>query len=196
MTETKTEGKAPVFDPVKLQEVNAGKDYPMEPDEFEALFVHNCYCSMAHINKKGYPIVTPMFYIIKDGFLYMSSIKKFRHKVLDLEENPKISVSIANDGANARRQKAILLVGHAEVSYDPALLEEIHWKIIDKYWSDAKTPEIRQAAFNGVHTSLRAIIKVVPEKTMSWDFGKMVNAYEKGVWFNEAYEMSKPHDVK
>jgi general stress protein 26 len=193
MSEESNPQKAPVFDPVRLETVNAGSDYPMEPEDFKKLYLHNCYCEMAHINKKGYPIVTPMFYVVRDGLVYMSSIRKHRHKVMDLEERPKISVSIHNDGANARRQKAILIVGNAEVSYDEELRRQIHWEIIDKYWSDVKSEEQRQAAFAGVHTPLRAIIKVVPERTMHWDFGKMVDAYEPGVWFNEAYDMVKKY---
>ena len=101
-----------------------------------------------------------------DGFLHMSSIQKYRHKVHDLVENPKMSVSIHNDGANLRRQKAILLIGHAEVSTDDAPMRKIHWAIIDKYWSEVKDPEQREAAFAAVHTPLRVIIKVIPEKTI------------------------------
>jgi hypothetical protein len=54
-----------------------------------------------------------------------------------------------------------------------------------------KDPVQREAAFTAVHTPLRVIIKVIPEKTMSWDFGKMVDAYTPGVWFDEAYQMVK-----
>ncbi len=96
----------------------------MEPEEFELLYVHNRYCEMAHINRNGYPIVTPMFYVVIDGDVYISSIQKHRKKVNDLKDDE----------------------------------------------------EARQAAFKGVHTPLRAIIKIVPNKTMSWDFGKMVQA--------------------
>ena len=42
-----------------------------------------------------------------------------------------------------------------------------------------------------MHTPLRVIIKVIPEKTIHWDFGKMVDAYTPGVWFDEAYQMVK-----
>jgi general stress protein 26 len=182
----------PVFDPVKLEQVDVSKDYPMEPDEYQKLYQHNCYCEMAHVNKHGYPIVTPMFYVIKDDLVYMSSVQKYRKKVHDLEANPKISVSIHNDGSNANKQKAILIIGKAEVSYDEGLKREIHWKIIDKYWWALKDEDIRQKAFAGVHTPNRAIIKVVPDKVMSWDFGKMVLNYQKGVWFNESYDMIKP----
>jgi len=186
-----TESK-PVFDPEKLEKVDVSKDYPMEPDEFELLYVNNCYCEMAHINKNGYPIVTPMFYVVIDGDVYISSIQKHRKKVYDLEANPKVSVCIHNDGSNAKRQKAILMIGKAEVSTEQELMKKVHWAIIDKYWWDLKDDEeSRQAAFKGVHTPLRAIIKIVPNKTMSWDFGKMVQAYEKGVWFGESYDMVK-----
>jgi len=179
----------PVFDPVKMEQVNVSTDYPMEPDEFEKLYHHNCYCQMAHMNKNGYPIVTPMFYVIKDGDVYLSSIMKYRKKIEHLQENPKVSVTIHNDGSNAKRQKAILIIGKAEVYNDEELKREIHWKIIDKYWWELKTEEERQAAFKGVHTPFRRIIKIVPNKVMSWDFGKMVNSYEPGVWFGEASKM-------
>ncbi len=68
---------------------------------------------MAHVNKRGYPIVTPMFYVILDDVLHMSSIKKYRHKVHHLEDNPQMSVCIHNDGSNVRHQKAILIIGKA-----------------------------------------------------------------------------------
>lgn len=181
----------PVFDPVKLERLDVANDYPMEPDDFEKLYKHNCYCEMAHINKKGYPIVTPMFYVIVDGSLYMSSIAKYRHKVQALKDNPKMSVCIHNDGSNARRQKSILIIGRAELTNDEELMRKVHWAIIDKYWWELKDEAQRQAAFTAVHTPLRFLIKVVPEKTMSWDLGKMVQAYEKGVWFGEAYNTSQ-----
>lgn len=174
------------FDPVKLEQLNVSKDYPMESEDFQRLFKYNAYCEMAHMNKKGYPIVTPMFYVIHDGFLQMSSIQKYRHKVHHLVENPKISVGIHNDGCNVRHQKAILVIGQAEVYTEDATMREIHWAIIDKYWTELKTTEEREAAFAAVHTPLRAIIKVHPEKIMTWDFGKMVEAYDPGVWFGES----------
>ena len=93
----------------------------------------------------------------------------------------------------------IQIIGKAEVSFEQELMTKVHWAIIDKYWFDLKgNDELRAAAFKGVHTPNRAIIKVIPNKNSptSWDFGKMVQMYEKGVWFNESYEMSKPYDVR
>ncbi len=199
MSDNDTE-KKPNFDPITLEQVNVNKDYPMEPDEFEILYKHNCYCHMAHISKYGYPIVTPMFYVVlDDGYVYISSVQKYRKKIEHLRANPKISVSIANDGSNAKRQKSISIIGKAEISVDQELMTKVHWAIIDKYWWDLKdNEEMRQAAFKGVHTPNRAIIKVIPNKNSptSWDFGKMVQSYERGVWFNEVYQMCKPYDVR
>jgi general stress protein 26 len=192
--------KKPNFDPIALEQVDVNVDYPMEPDEFEILYKHNCYCHMAHISQYGYPIVTPMFYnVLDDGFLYISSVQKYRKKIDHLIANPKISISISNDGTNAKRQKAIQIIGNAEVSFDQELMTKVHWAIIDKYWFDLKgNEEGRAAAFKGIHTPNRAIIKVIPNKNSptSWDFGKMVQMYERGVWFNEAYHVSKPHDIR
>lgn len=181
------------FDPVKLEQLSVATDYPMEPDEFELLFRENCYCEMAHSNKKGFPIVTPMFYVIIDDILHMSSIQKYRHKVHHLERDPKMSVSIHNDGANVRHQKAILIIGHGELSTDQELMKKVHWQIIDKYFSEITTEEDRQNVFAAVHTPLRVIIKVIPQKIMTWDFGKMLEAHDPGVWFGEAQAMVEKH---
>lgn len=181
---------AAVFDPVKLERVKVETDYPMEKADFDDLFHNARYCEMAHINGKGYPIVTPMFYVIIDGHVHVSSIKGYRHKVHALDKRPNTSVVIHNDGMQLRHQKCILVIGKARVSDDEDLKTKIHWAIIDKYWVELKDPVRRQEAFAAVHTPLRAIIEVIPEKTISWDFGKMVNAYEPGVWFNEAYNFS------
>ncbi len=191
-----TEKPKPKFDPVKLEQLNVASDYPMERDEFEALYRHNCYCEMAHVNSKGFPIVTPMFYVVIDDILHMSSIQKHRHKVHHLQNDPRISVSIHNDGSNVRHQKAILIIGHAEISTDQELMKRVHWDIIDKYFFELTTEEERQNAFKAVHTPLRTIIKVIPTKIMTWDLGKMLEAHDPGVWYNEAYEMAKAHDPR
>jgi len=179
----------PKFDPVKLEQLRVATDYPLEDEEFELLFRENAYCEMAHVNKRGYPVVTPMFYVIKDDHLMMSSIKKYRHKVHHLEENPKMTVCIHNDGTNVRHQKAILIMGQAKLHDDDAMMRDIHWKIIDKYFFELTTDEERQAAFTAVHTPLRCIIEVVPEKIMTWDLGKMLEAHDEGVWYGEATKL-------
>lgn len=181
-----TEGR-PVFDPIKLERLRVESDYPMEKADFDEMYHNARYCTMAHINNKGYPIVTPMFFVIVDNLIHISSIKKYRYKVHSLEKRPQMSVVIHNDGMVLRHQKSILVIGKAEVSYEEELKRRVHWAIIDKYWFDVTDPDQRKAAFEAVHTPLRAIIKVVPEKVITWDFGKMVQAYDPGVWFNEAF---------
>ena len=181
------QGTQAVFDPIKLERLKVENDYPMEKVDFDELFYNGRYCEMAHVNSKGYPIVTPMFYVIIDDHVHISSIKGYRYKVHALEKRPNMSVCIHNDGSVLRHQKSILVIGKAKVSYEEELKRKVHWAIIDKYWFDVVDPKQRQAAFEAVHTPLRAIIEVIPERIISWDFGKMVQAYDPGVWFNEAY---------
>jgi nitroimidazol reductase NimA-like FMN-containing flavoprotein (pyridoxamine 5'-phosphate oxidase superfamily) len=177
------------FDPVRLEQLRVAQDYPMETDEFELLFRENAYCEMGHVNRRGYPVVTPMFYVIRNDNIMMSSIKNYRHKVGCLMENPKITVSIHNDGTNVRHQKAVLVMGQAVIHDDDALMREIHWQIIDKYFFELTTDEEREVAFEAVHTPLRCIIEVVPEKILTWDLGKMLDAHDEGVWYGEGQKL-------
>ena len=180
-----------VFDPVKLEQLSVAQDYPLEIEEFDLLLRENAYCEMAHVNGRGYPIVTPMFYVIKDDNIMMSSIKEYRHKVGHLMKNPKMSVSIHNDGTNVRHQKAILVMGQAKIHDDDELMRDIHWQIIDKYFFELTTDEEREAAFAAVHTPLRCIIEVVPEKILTRDLGKMLDAHDEGVWYGEGQKLVK-----
>jgi general stress protein 26 len=177
------------FDPARLEQLNVRTDYPMEHEEFELLYRNNAYCNMAHLNKRGYPVVTPMFYVIQNDNIMMSTIKNYRLKVGCLTENPKMSVAIHNDGTNVRHQKAILVMGQAKIQDDDAFMREIHWMIIDKYFFELETDEQRQTAFEAVHTPLRCIIEVVPEKIFTWDLGKMLEAHDDGVWYGESQKL-------
>ena len=177
------------FDPARLEQLNVRTDYPMEQEEFELLYRNNAYCNMGHVNKRGYPVVTPMFYVIKNDNIMMSTIKNYRLKVGCLTENPKMSVAIHNDGTNVRHQKAILVMGQAKIHDDDAFMREIHWMIIDKYFFELETDEQRQVAFEAVHTPLRCIIEVVPEKIFTWDLGKMLQAHDEGVWYGESQKL-------
>ena len=185
------------FHPVRLEQLRVAQDYPMEDDEFNLLYHHNAYCNMAHVNKRGYPVVSPMFYVIgKNDNLMMSTIKNYRLKVGCLMENPKITVAIHNDGTNVRHQKAILIMGQAVIHDDDAMMREIHWQIIDKYFFELTTDEQREVAFEAVHTPLRCIIEVVPEKIMTWDLGKMLEAHDDGVWYGEAQKLVNKYMAK
>ena len=185
------------FDPARLEQLNVRTDYPMEREEFELLLRESAYCNMAHVNKRGYPVVTPMFYVIKNDNIMMSTIKNYRLKVGCLMENPKMSVAIHNDATNVRHQKAILVMGQAKIHDDDAMMREIHWMIIDKYFFELETDEQRQTAFAAVHTPLRCIIEVIPEKIMTWDLGKMLEAHDDGVWYGESQKLvSKFMDQK
>jgi len=177
------------FDPERLEKLNVRTDYPMEIDEFELLYRENAYCNMGHVNRRGYPVVTPMFYVIKNDNIMMSTIKKYRLKVGCLMENPKMSVAIHNDATNVRHQKAILVMGQAKIHDDDAMMRDIHWKIIDKYFFELTTEKERQVAFEAVHTPLRCIIEVIPEKIFTWDLGKMLEAHDDGVWYGESQKL-------
>jgi hypothetical protein len=104
-------------------------------------------------------------------------------------KNPKMTVCIHNDGTNVRHQKAILVMGQAVIHDDDALMRDIHWQIIDKYFFELTTDEERAAVFEAVHTPLRCIIEVVPEKILTWDLGKMLDAHDEGVWYGESQKL-------
>ena len=40
---------------------------------------------------------------------------------------------------------------------------------------------------------MRCIIEVIPEKILTWDLGKMLEAHDDGVWYGESQKLINKH---
>ncbi len=72
-------------------------------------------------------------------------------------------------------------------------MKRVHWDIIDKYFFEITGEKERAAEFEAVHTPLRTIIKLIPEKILTWDLGKMLEAHDPGAWFGQSMKLIEKH---
>ena len=184
----------------KTDRLDVSRQYDLNPEDYHEIFYHNHECFMAHISKDGYPIVSPMWYVVMDDMIYLTTIKDLRYKTAALMNNPKMSLiltnfSVTTDGVKAALSKqeittqvicrylvplsrienimAILVKAKAEVTDDRELRAKVHRALIDKYYVD-EPAERRAEIVKAVDTPNRVIIKVHPVKITHWDLGKMV----------------------
>jgi general stress protein 26 len=192
----------PVIDELarKTDRLDVKNQYDLNPEDYAELFHNNHECFMAHVSKDGYPIVSPMWYVIVDDMIHLTTIKDLRHKTAALISNPKMSVIFTNFSVMADDLKAalnsqafptqiigryliplsrienimaILVKGKAEVTDDRELRATVHRLLIDKYYAD-ESDESRAEFVKAVDTPNRVIVKVHPVKITHWDLGKMV----------------------
>ena len=176
------------------------KQYDLDPEDYREIFNNSHECFMAHVSKDGYPMVSPMWYVVIDDLIHLTTIKDIRYKTGALLSNPKMSVIFTNFSVGADDVKealnradittqiigrylipcskienimAVLVKARAEVSEDRDLRAKVHRLLADKYYADA-SPERKADIVKAIDTPNRVIIKVHPVKIIHWDLGKMV----------------------
>lgn len=175
------------------------KQYDLDAEDYHELFYNSHECFMAHVSKQGYPMVSPMWYVVIDDVVHLSTIKDLRAKTAALIRNPKMSVIMTNFSVRAEDVKrvlndanittqvigrylvpisridsimAILIKARAEVSDDRELRAQVSRMIVDKYYRDQPL-EKKDELVTAIDTPNRVVIKVIPEQIWNWDLGKM-----------------------
>jgi nitroimidazol reductase NimA-like FMN-containing flavoprotein (pyridoxamine 5'-phosphate oxidase superfamily) len=124
--------------------------------------------ALCTVGKDGYPHVVAMSYMAKDGIIYMSSFKKAQ-KVLNAKRNKKIAVMVES-GQGYSELKGVLIRGDCEVIENP---EDV-WRIMKEvrdFQGTAVGPS--EDAVLKERAKKRAVLKITPVKTSSWDHTKL-----------------------
>jgi PPOX class probable F420-dependent enzyme len=128
---------------------------------------------LCSIDRHGYPHAIAMWYEIDpDGGILMTTYAKSQ-KARNIERNPKVAL-MAESGERYDELRGVLIRGQAELIHDvdrcAALLGRIHRKMggaMPDGIEDAMKAQARK----------RVIIRVVPERTSSWDHSKLGGVY-------------------
>ena len=81
----------------------------------------------------------PVTVIVNGTQVIAAAMEDFTVGTAEVGTPLPLSVAIHNDGTNVRHQKAILVIGQAKIHDDDAMMREIHWMIIDKYFFELET---------------------------------------------------------
>ncbi len=114
---------------------------------------------IATVSKDCKPHVTPVWFLYENGIVYMTTGKN-SVKVRNLRNNPHVAITIdiTERGLNNR---GVILTGKAEIETD----DEIAKKIFLKYLGSLDHPSAKKLL-----EMTRVVIKLKPEKIISWDF--------------------------
>ena len=155
-----------------------GKMRGLYPEEIKEFLDGAIVARIATIDSKGDPYITPvwqewdgeaMWIIPREKTIFAQHLKK----------NPRVSVSCASDGGTYTR---VLFRGSAEIVKGPAIMEG-EWLEIGRRMSVRYLGPRGPEYLEGSMDRPRYLVKVVPEKTISWD----------GVEWAEKY-MNEPKD--
>ena len=127
---------------------------------------------VASINADGTPHLVTMWYAMRDGEVAFWTYAKSQ-KIINLQRDPRLSVLVAT-GERYEQLKGVSIAGEAEIVDDPDEVLRYGEAVYERYWGpldDTVRAGVRAMG------AKRVVIRVKPEKTLSWDHSKLGGAY-------------------
>jgi PPOX class probable F420-dependent enzyme len=144
----------------------------MTDEEIRAFLEAGRDLQVASINADGTPHLVTMWYGMLDGEVAFWTYAKSQ-KVLNLRRDPRLSVLVAT-GDRYEQLQGVSIVGRAEIVDDPGEVLRYGEVVYQRYWGP-----LDDTVREGVRAmgSKRVVVRVKPEKILSWDHSKLGGAY-------------------
>src|ERR1051325_10726336 len=142
----------------------------LSPDETAAFFREQKKCALSTIDKDGFPHVVAMNYFAKDGAFYMTSYGKAQ-KVVNIRRNPKVALMVET-GDSYPELRGVMIRGHCEILEDEAAVQAA---FASRRQAQSNPAPVQAGAV--ASAPKRVVLKIVPEKVISWDHRKLGGRY-------------------
>lgn len=127
-------------------------------------------CTMG---KEGEPHLTVMWFAVVDGAIILETFTKAQ-KIVNLKRNPKMAV-LLEDGAEYNELRGVSINCNAELVEDYDTVHALHVEVIVRN-QEGLTRE-QAAEYTKEMCKKKTVIRVTPQKVMSWDHRKLDVAY-------------------
>jgi PPOX class probable F420-dependent enzyme len=150
--------------------MNRRSQIQLSPEEQAAFFREHKKASLATIDKDGFPHVVAMNYFAKDGAFYMTSYGKAQ-KVVNIRRNPRVALMVET-GDSYAELRGVMVRGRCEILEDLAAVQAA---FASRAEAQANAAPVQSGAVSSAPK--RVVLKIVPEKIISWDHRKLGGRY-------------------
>jgi nitroimidazol reductase NimA-like FMN-containing flavoprotein (pyridoxamine 5'-phosphate oxidase superfamily) len=145
-------------------------DIRLTADEQAAFLREHRKAALATIDNNGFPHVTAMNFVMRDGAFYMTSYGKAQ-KVVNIRRNPKIAI-MAEAGTAYAELKGVMARGECEIIEGAETVHQVF------AWSaEARGESYSRPAGASSSAPKRVVLKLVPQNIVSWDHSKLGGRY-------------------
>ncbi|HEX9696516.1 MAG TPA: pyridoxamine 5'-phosphate oxidase family protein [Actinomycetota bacterium] len=137
----------------------------LTPDEIDELLRVERTARVATVSPDGWPHVIPMWFVWRDGTLWINSLIRSR-RTRDVEHGSRSSACVDTGVEYGELRGAVLYGTFETADDDPAIdsgIDEIRAEFGRKYWHGIDVPALRSHRW----------MKMRPERIVSWDFRKI-----------------------
>jgi PPOX class probable F420-dependent enzyme len=138
----------------------------LSPEEQTAFFRERKKAALATIDRDGFPHVVAMNYVARDGAFYMTSYGKAQ-KVVNIRRNPRVALMI-EAGDEYAELRGVMIRGRCEILEDEASVRAA-------FATRAGASPVQPGALSSAPK--RVVLKILPEKVVSWDHRKLGGRY-------------------
>jgi nitroimidazol reductase NimA-like FMN-containing flavoprotein (pyridoxamine 5'-phosphate oxidase superfamily) len=145
-------------------------DIRLTADQQAVYLRANRKCALATLDKDGFPHVTAMNFVPRDGAFYMTSYGKAQ-KVVNIRRNPKTAIMVETGSAYAEL-KGVMVRGECQIIEGEDAVHQV-WA-----WSaEARGETYSRPAGASSSAPKRVVLKIVPHKIVTWDHSKLGGRY-------------------
>ena len=141
----------------------------MSPEEIDEFLKGRRSMTMSTINPDGSIHSIAMWYGFLEGCPALETKAKSQ-KVANLRRNPQITC-LVEEGDTYDQLVGVEIVGRAEIVDDPERMFELGISVFERHNNVVYTPEMKP--FVDQMLNKRVVVKIVPEKYVSWDHRKL-----------------------
>ena len=150
--------------------MNRRQQIQLTADEQAAFFRERKKAALATIDKDGFPHVVAMNYFARDGAFYMTSYAKAQ-KVVNVRRNPKVALMMET-GDSYGELRGVMIRGRCEILED---LDAVKAAFEARAEAQSNPSPVQPGA--AASAPKRVVLKIVPEKVVSWDHRKLGGRY-------------------
>ncbi len=150
------------------------KDISMTDAEVAAALAEGKKAQVATLGRDGWPHVTTLWYVMRDGLVTFRSFTKSQ-RIVNLRRDPRVTV-LVEFGVAYEELRGVMIQGRARLTADPDLVIDVYAQVLGRL---ADTPPNREAAeaLYRRYAHKNTVVQVEPVNIISWDHRKLGGTY-------------------
>jgi PPOX class probable F420-dependent enzyme len=145
----------------------------MSAEEVAEFVGHQRVVIVATNGPQGWPHLMPLWYLTRGQDIWAWTYAKSQ-KVRNLERDARATLEV-EDGEQYHELRGVMIEAQAVIHRDTDLVAEFGAELFKRYGNNGGGPEFLEAV--RAQAAKRVALQFVPQRTASWDHGKLGGVY-------------------
>jgi len=153
--------------------MNRRREITLTQEEQEEMLRTSYTIILSTLDSRGYPHSVPMWYVVRDGRVHMTTYNKSQ-KVVNLRRDPRCCL-LLEAGLGYQELRGMLIRGRAELHTELEAVLDVLLEVHAKHGLGGTDSEVGKAM--RAQAAKRVLVIVAPERVSSWDHRKLAGSY-------------------